>query len=75
MCRGTTPPLPSDDLHTPKKRRHHIHTQMDADAAESRYQEFVRRSITCDSEKKRQSVNQSVSQLQITVFIMLMTIR
>ena len=101
--RGTLPP-PPDDLHTSKGRRHHIHTQSDADATldatESRYQEFVRRALTRDSEKKRQSVSQSVSQSvgqsvsrsvsrsvsqsvsqsvksvsqsQITVFIMLMT--
>ena len=75
--RGVPCPLPpqppSDDLHTSKGRRCHIHTQRDtdaaesryqefvADAAESRYQEFVRRAITRDSEKKRQSVSQSVT--------------
>ena len=53
VCRGT--PAPSR-LRRPltyiKRRRRPIHTQKDVDAAESRYQEFVRWAITRDSEKK-----------------------
>ena len=65
MCRGKPPlPPPSDDLHTSKD---------DAHAALSRYQEFVCRVAIRDSEKKCQSVSQSVSQSQITVNIMLMS--
>ena len=44
------PPPPSDDLHTSKN---------DADAAQSRYQEFVRRAITRDSEKADTDAAQS----------------
>ena len=38
-----------------------IRSSSDADAAETGYQEFVCRAITRDSEKKRQSVSQSVT--------------
>ena len=49
------PPPPSDDLHTSKD---------DADAAQSQYQEFVRRAITRDSEKADTDAAQSRARIR-----------